>query len=144
MKWVVDTCVVIDILCGDGQFSALSADTLDARRDEGLCIAPATYIELAPSFGGNAAEQDTVLADLGIAVDFGGDRTAVLEAHKAWNAHVLRRRTEGIRKRPIADVMIGAFALRTGGLITRNESDFRTLYPSLPILNPATPQSPAP
>ena len=42
MKWVVDTCVVIDILCGDSQFSALSADALDARRDEGLCIAPAT------------------------------------------------------------------------------------------------------
>ena len=33
--------------------------------------------------------------------------------------------------------MIGAFAVRTGGLITRNESDFRTLYPALPILNPA-------
>ncbi len=40
--------------------------------------------------------------------------------------------------------MVGAFALRTGGLITRNESDFRTLYPSLPILNPSKPKPPTP
>ena len=25
-KWVVDTCVIIDILCGDGEFSTRSAD----------------------------------------------------------------------------------------------------------------------
>ena len=37
-----------------------------------------------------------------------------------------------------ADIMIGAYALRKGGLITRNESDFRALYPNLPIFNPAS------
>ena len=39
-------------------------------------------------------------------------------------------------KRPIADVMIGAYALQKGGLITRNEDDFRSLYPTLNIYNP--------
>ena len=37
-----------------------------------------------------------------------------------------------------ADVMIGAYALLKGGLITRNEDDFRSLYPTLNIFNPAT------
>jgi len=35
-------------------------------------------------------------------------------------------------------VLIGAYALSVGGLITRNEADFRALYPSLTIFNPAT------
>ena len=33
-------------------------------------------------------------------------------------------------------VMIGAYALQKGGLITRNEDDFRSLYPALNIYNP--------
>ena len=41
-------------------------------------------------------------------------------------------------KRPIADVMIGAYALSRGGLITRNEVDFKSLYPNLTIFNPVT------
>ena len=138
MKWVVDTCVIIDVLCGDGEFSARSADAIDAYRAEGLSVAPATYVELAPSFGGDPDEQETILAELGIEVDFGGDREAVRKAHAAWYAHVLRKRTGTIGKRPIADIMIGAYALRKGGLITRNESDFRALYPDLPIINPAS------
>ena len=37
---------------------------------------------------------------------------------------------------PIVDIMIGAYAMQKGGLITRNESDFKTLYPNLTIFNP--------
>lgn len=138
MRWVVDTCVIIDVLCGDGKFSSASADAIDAKRDDGLVIAPATYVELAPSFDGDADEQDDVLAGLGIEVDFGGNRDAIRRAHKAWCDHILRKRSDGIGKRPIADVMIGAYAMQNAGLITRNESDFRTLYPDLRIFNPAT------
>ena len=38
--WVVDTCVIIDILCGDGGFSIKSADAIDMKRSDGLMIAP--------------------------------------------------------------------------------------------------------
>ena len=136
--WAVDTCVIIDVLCGDGEFSTKSADAIDAKRDDGLVIAPITYVELAPSFGGNAQDQDIVLADLGIDVDFGGSKEVVLEAHTAWYEHVLRKRAGETIKRPIADVLIGAFAMQKGGLITRNEADFRSLYPNLPIFNPVS------
>jgi predicted nucleic acid-binding protein len=40
----------------------------------------------------------------------------------------------------VADVLIGAFAIRHDGLITRNDADFRALYPTLPIINPAPAQ----
>ena len=56
--------------------------------------------------------------------------------HGGGNEGTPRRR--GIAKRPIADVMIGAYAMRKGGLITRNESDFRSLYPELTIFNPVS------
>lgn len=136
-RWVVDTCVIIDVLCGDGAFSAESADALDAKRDDGLIVAPMTYVELAPSFGGDVHEQDVVLAALGIAVDFcGNKKDTTLEAHKAWHEYVQRKRTGAVARRPIADVLIGAYAMQNGGLITRNEADFRSLYPNLTIFNP--------
>ena len=78
--WVVDTCVIIDVLSGDNAFSMKSADAIDAKRAEGLVVAPITYVELAPSFLGDVAKQDMVLSDLGIELDFAGSRGAVLPA----------------------------------------------------------------
>ena len=137
-KWVVDTCVIIDVLSGDGEFSTKSANAIDAKRAEGLIIAPITYVELAPSFLGDANEQDLVLAGLGIAFDFAGNKEAFLAAHKAWYEHVLRKRLGEVVKRPIADILIGAYAMQKGGLITRNEADFKTLYPNLIIFKPVS------
>jgi len=135
-KWVVDTCVIIDVLSGDGEFSGKSADAIDMKRDDGLVIAPITYVELAPSFDGDSNRQDSTLTGLGIEIDFGGNRDAVMAAYKAWHDHVQRKRAGQVAKRPIADIMIGAYAMQKGGLITRNEDDFRSLYPNLPIFNP--------
>jgi len=135
-KWVVDTCEIIDVLSGDDEFSTKSADAIDAKRADGLIIAPITYVELAPSFLGDAEEQDSVLSGLGIEFDFAGNKGAVLTAHRAWYEHVLRKRLGKTAKRPIADVLIGAYAMQKGGLITRNEADFKALYPNLTIFNP--------
>ena len=134
--WVVDTCVIIDIVRGDREFAERSALAIDSKLDDVLAIAPITYIELAPTFGGDIEYQNSKLAELGIVCDFGGNKDAVLAAYKAWYEHVMRKRTGEVKKRPIADVMIGAYALEKGGLITRNEEDFRSLYPTLRILNP--------
>jgi len=136
MPWVVDTCVLIDILRGDNQFAVLSAAALQSKLHETLTIAPLTYVELSPEFNGDATAQNEFLDSIWVHRDFGGNGDAVLEAHRAWNEHVLRKRSGLDRKRPIADILIGAYALTKGGLITRNESDFRALYPSLRILNP--------
>ena len=136
MIWVIDTCVLIDILKADPVFSRPSSSALQAKIDDALCIAPITYVELAPAFGGDAAAQDHFLDELWIQHDFAGDHSAVLLAHKSWYEHVRRKRLGSAVKRPIADVMIGAFALSKGGLITRNEEDFKALYPTLEVCNP--------
>lgn len=139
--WVVDTCVLIDLLRRDEAFATLAADALDAKRTEGLTIAPLTYVELAPALGGDVRAQDYFLSEIGISIDFEGKKDIVLAAHHAWHDHIRRKRKGEVVKRPIADVMIGAYAESKGGLITRNEDDFRVLFPNLLIFNPATPKS---
>ena len=137
MSWLVDTCVLIDLLQGDHDFATCSADALDAKRDDGLLISPVTFVELAPSFKGDIVAQNEFLLGLGVTCLFKGNYVALVAAHRAWHEQILRRRAGTAPKRPIADVLIGAYALTVGGLITRNESDFRALYPTLRILNPA-------
>ena len=50
MTWVIDTCVLIDILKADPVFSKLSSMALQSKMDDVLTIAPITYVELAPAF----------------------------------------------------------------------------------------------
>ena len=136
MIWVVDTCVIIDLVERDGEFGAVSAAALASKIDDSFVIAPMTYVELGPVFDGDRELQDAFLKESWIDFDFAGNMEAVFAAHKAWHEHVLRKRRGETLKRPIADVMIGAYALQKGGLITRNEDDFRSLYPTLNIFNP--------
>ena len=138
MTWVVDTCVIIDVLRGDETFSTKSSMALQAKLDDVLAIAPLTYVELSPEFNGDVEAQNAFLDGMWIQHDFSGSEATVLTAHKAWYEHVLRKRKGEARKRPIADIMIGAYAMQKGGLITRNETDFRSLYPNLTIFNPVS------
>ena len=139
MAWVVDTCVLLDILDEISPFAEVAAEALDAKAEDGtLTIAPITYVELAPAFNGDRGMQDLFLRHVGINIDFGGAEMAVFTAHKAWFEHIMRKRAGTEKKRPIADIMIGAYAMQKGGLITRNEADFRSLYPNLTIFNPVS------
>ena len=138
MIWVVDTCVILDILDRHAKFAEMSSAALQSKLDDVLTVAPITYVELAPAFNGDAAAQDAFLDGMWIHRDFNGSKESVLAAHKAWHEHILRKRLGVAAKRPIADIMIGAYAMQKGGLITRNEADFKTLYPSLTIFNPAS------
>lgn len=137
MTWVVDTCVVIDLVEQDGEFGAASAAALASKLDDSFVIAPVTYVELAPVFDGDIERQNAFLKKAWIDFDFAGNEGAVIAAHRAWYNHVVRKRAGTERRRPVADVLIGAYAMQNGGLITRNEDDFRALYPNLTIFNPA-------
>ena len=136
MSLVVDTCVIIDVLDGRSPFSEASAKTLDKYADEGLLIAPISYVELAPAFLGDENRERDFLLDLGIDLPPLIDNTDLSAAHAAWYRQVLRKRQGKTVRRPIADVMIGALASVSGGLITRNVKDFRALFPKLRIISP--------
>ena len=136
MTWIVDTCVVIDLLENDPDFGLRSAQLLEAHLAEGLAICPVTHIELAPAFEGDLAAQNSFLAQAGIHHHFGWTIADTEVAHRAWHHHIADRRAGALPKRPIADLLIGAFAANRRGLITRNPGDFRKNFPSLTILEP--------
>ena len=136
MSMVVDTCVILDVLDRDPVFGAASAEAIDRYAEGGLLISPLTYVELAPAFLGDETRERDFLFEIGIDLPptFGEDDLSL--AHAAWNNHIQRKRSGKVAKRPVADVMIGALAQATNGLITRNPDDFRALFPTLNIVTP--------
>ena len=136
LPWVVDTCLLIDIADADPSFAAGSAALLDKMRTDGLVISPVTYVELAPVFDGDTARQEYFLYHLEVSWTEAWTHSETLAAHAGWHRYVQAKRLRRIPKRPIADLLIGAFAERCDGLLTRNESDFRQVFPGLPILVP--------
>ncbi len=136
MSWVVDTCILLDVLEDDPAFGGPSADLLDSLAEEGLSVCPVTYVELAPAFRGELALQDEFLSGIGAEAIDSWSWDDVTSAHSAWHRLTQERRAGRAAQRPIADVLIGAFAARRSGLITRNPQDFRAAFPELEIRTP--------
>jgi predicted nucleic acid-binding protein len=137
MAWVVDTCVLIDVLEGDSHWGVLSARLLDRLTPQGLVVCPVTYVELSPAFGGSAVRQDFFLRQITVHTDEDWTYEDTLAAHSAWQRYTAARRQGMAAKRPIADIQIGAFAERFAGLVTRNPDDYRGVFPRLAIACPA-------
>jgi hypothetical protein len=133
MAWVVDTCVLIDVLEDDPEFGIASAETLDAHSKDGLIVCPISYAELAPAFQGDRALQDEFLS--GVGVDFRQEWSweDTVRAHGGWSEFIQRKRAGKLPKRPLADILIGAFAIRFQGLLTRNPADFEPVFPDLTL-----------
>jgi len=138
VTWVVDTSVLIDVLEDDPEFGEASAATLERLAEDGLAICPVTYAELAPAFEGSRALQEEFLAGVGVGFSEDWTRRDTVAAFEAWHAHVRRRRDRAGPRRPIADLLIGAFALRFQGLVTRNPDHFRPAFADLEIRDPTS------
>jgi predicted nucleic acid-binding protein len=136
MSWVIDTCLLLDIGQDDPRFAANSEKLLESKAPDGLVVCPVTFVELAPAFGGQLQPLEEFLHNLGI--DYREDWTweDTRRANAAWSIHVQRRRKNAVPRRPVADVLIGAFASRFDGLLTRNSADFLSLHPGLKIVEP--------
>ncbi|HEY0791299.1 MAG TPA: hypothetical protein VGD78_09570 [Chthoniobacterales bacterium] len=127
MAWAVDMSILLDIYLADPAFGRSSAACLARCSGEGLLLCPVTYVELAPAFAGNVTLQRSFLQEVGVewAVPWTMDDTYA--AHRLWHDHVTRKRAGHAGKRPVADVLIEAFAQRFQGLITRNPKHFTTV-----------------
>ncbi len=137
MSWVVDTCVLIDVLEDDPSFGKMSAMCLQNMLKDGLVVAPISYIELAPAFMGNQETQDDFLDKMIIDYDVPWTWQDTMVAYAAWARYVENKRIGNVSKRPVADIIIGAFASRFNGLVTRNDKDFRKIFPELKIVFPS-------
>lgn len=142
MAWVVDTCVLLDVLEDDPVFGTASAAALDARIAEGLTVCPVTYAELAPAFDGDRALQDEFLSGVGIELPADWGWADTLAAHAAWSRFIRLKREGTLPRRPLADILIGAYATLRTGLITRNPGDFEPIFSDLSLAVPARERSP--
>ena len=136
MAWVVDTCLLIDVAEADPRFGISSAQLLDRLRPDGLVLCPVSEVELAPMFAGDETLQAEFFHQLSVSVLAQWTAADTRAARQAWNRYVTQRRAGPVPKRPLADVLIGAFALRFQGILTRNEADFRQVFPTLRVLVP--------
>ena len=136
MAWVIDTCLILDVLEDDAEFGAVSAELIDSKAEDGLVVAPVTYIELAPAFLGDRRSQDDFLQQMGVDLQNDWLFQDTMNAHGAWQRYMTAKRAGQATKRPIADILIGAFACRQDGLMTRNPRDFKAIFPTLDVLEP--------
>ncbi len=136
MAWVVDTCLLLDIGLDDPTFASDSERLLENKLSEGLVVSPVTFVELAPAFSGHVEALEEFLFQLGLDHQECWTTKDTASACEALTHYVQKRRAHKTPKRPIADVLIGAFALRHQGLLTRNPGDFRKLFPSLVLVQP--------
>lgn len=132
MAWVVDTSVLLDIRQNDPQFGRAAAECLIRYLPEGLILCPVTYIELAPEFAGDSALQEEFFQRVGVRWLEPWTHRDTENAFHLWADHVGKKRSGQAHKRPVADVLIEAFAQRFQGLITRNAKHFSTVEVVIP------------
>ena len=125
MAWVVDTSVLLDIHLADPAFSRASADCLAKHCADGLVLSPVTYVELASAFGGDAVLQEQFLAEVGIEWPALWTLHDTQTAHSLWAAHIQNKHDGHVARRPIADVLIEAFAQRFRGQLREIQSILR-------------------
>lgn len=140
---IVDTCVLIDIADDDAEFGKSSLECLIAHLPGGLIVSPITYVELAPVFDRSRRLLDEFLD--GLRIDHGAsfDPPSRDAAFSGWVRYVSQRRAGRVVRRPVADALIGALAVRHDGIITRNGDDFRPFFPELDIVDPSASFLPA-
>ena len=131
MAWVVDTCLLLDVLDDDPSFGESSARCIERYQHDGLTVCPVTLIEMAPAFLGDWRQATEFMRQVGIDQAEGWITADTNAAFTAWNRQVELKRAGKTGRRPVADVQIGAFALRHQGLLTRNMDDFKRWFPSL-------------
>lgn len=134
MITAVDTCILIDVFQGTGDFALPSAQALSqARRDGQLIICELVYAELA-AFAEAQPVLDGLLAELGVqVVELGLDA-----AFTAGLAFARYRRSGGERRHIIADFVIAAHAQHYASrLLTRDRGYSGAVFSGLAILDPS-------
>ncbi len=136
MAWVVDTSVVLDLATADPAFEPISTACLQAHLGDGLVVSPVTFVELGPAFMGEELAAEAFLRSSHIGTSEFWNAGDTILAHRLWHQFQARRRQSQAAKRPVADVLIAAYAERFQGIITRNATDFRNILPTLRIIEP--------
>jgi predicted nucleic acid-binding protein len=130
---LVDSCVLIDVLANDPQWSEWSIDQMERLGQQApLVINPLILAEIAPRFE-RAADLEAALAALPI------KREALPwdAAFLAGQAFRVYRQGKGGKRSPMPDFYIGAHALVNQlRLLTRDAARYTSYFPRLDVIAP--------
>lgn len=135
MRTAVDTSVLLDVFGADPVFGARSREALRAAYRSGALVAcDVVWAEVRAHFSDDVTFQESV--------DLLGLRFEALEAGSAALAGRLwqeqRRRAGFDRSRVVADLMVGAHALRQAdALLTRDRGFYRRCFADLHLIDPS-------
>jgi predicted nucleic acid-binding protein len=136
MAWVIDSCVLLDVALKDPAHGVSSALFLEQLRPDGLVVCPVSVVEIAPFFDGEVHYVRDFLKVMGVEANGVWMEADTEAAVRGWTRFVRLKRSGAACKRPLADILIGGFALRHQGLVTRNPGHFRPFFPRLTISEP--------
>lgn len=134
MATLVDSNVLIDVIEGDLAWSHRSELALERVGAAGpVVINPVIYAEVSVRY------EDTDELDLDLPLDlFQREQLPWPAAFLAGKAFAEYRQRGGRRRSPLPDFFIGAHAAVTGmQLLTRDESRYRTYFPTVELIVPA-------
>ncbi|MEO1064489.1 MAG: type II toxin-antitoxin system VapC family toxin [Actinomycetota bacterium] len=132
---LVDSNVLLDILTGDDRWADWSAEALAAAAERGpLHINPIIFGEVSIRFTTVEALDDALPAS-----DYRREALPWAAAFLAGKVFIEYRRSGGTRTSTLPDLFIGAHAAVAGlALLTRDVGRYRTYFPTVELVTPAT------
>ena len=136
MITAIDTNILLDILLPNELFCDAAVEALERSAAAGsLVVCDLVYAELCVHFA-DQPECDEFLTANEIRVE-PLTRAAHFSASRVWRAY---RQQGGARTRILADFLIGAHAQHQATqLISRDRGFYRSLFPSLSLIDPSRP-----
>jgi hypothetical protein len=132
-KILVDSNVLLDMLCEDPRWADWSNDVLmTCAEDAQLVIDPIIYAEVSAGYTTMAGVDLPLSEDL-----FTREPLPWTAAFAAGQAFVEYRRRGGAKRSPLPDFYIGAHAAVAGmSLLTRDAGRYRTYFPTVQLIAP--------
>lgn len=132
---LVDSNVLLDVLTDDEQWSEWSAATLAETAEAGpLFVNPVIYSEVSIRFSTVEALEDALPSE-----DFRRAPIPWEAAFLAGKVFLRYRRNKGTRSSTLPDFFVGAHAaIADLRLLTRDMGRYRTYFPTVDIIAPAS------
>ncbi len=135
MTTAVDSSVLLDVLMADAKFGPRSGRALETAYASGALVAgEVVWAEVRAQFADGAAFE-AAMTTLGI--EFAPSSAHSSSVAGAFWREQRQRRSAAKRDRVVADLLIGAHALTTAGvLLTRDRGFYRDYFKKLKVIEP--------